>query len=83
MLTAPRPAYLIGHRDKERQKEHVAVPSELLLDVVFGQSQEVPDHARQKGNGYHEIITVGFDEVVTGNGRRVYVVFAERTKEIL
>lgn len=84
MGSAPvKVAHLIGHRDEERQQEHVAVPGELLLDVLLGQRQEVPDHAGQERNGHHEVVAVGLDEVVPGYGRRIDVVFPERTQEIL
>jgi hypothetical protein len=83
MDSAPvKAAHLIGHRDEERQQEHVAVPGELLLDVLLGQRQEVPDHAGQERNGHHEVVAVGLDEVVPGYGRRIDVVFPERTQEI-
>lgn len=75
--------YLVGHSDENRQQKHVAIPDEFSLDVFVGQHQEIPDHAAQERNGDHEVIAVGFDEVVASNRRGVDVVFAEWTEEIL
>lgn len=74
---------LISHGDEDREQEHVAVPSELLLQVVLGHGEEVPGHAAQERDGHHEVITVRLDEVVPRYGRRVYVMLSKWTNEIL
>lgn len=71
--------YLVSHGDEYGQQEHVTVPRELLLDVLLRQGDEVPHHAGQERDRDHEVVAVGFDEVVAGDRRGVDVMFAEWT----
>jgi len=40
-------------------------------------------HVQEKRDWYHEVVTVRLYEVVTRNGRRIYVVLSERPDEVL
>jgi hypothetical protein len=43
----------------------------------------LPSDVRQFWDAKHEIVAVDLDKVVSGDGRRVDVVFTERTDEVL
>lgn len=74
---------LVGHGDEEGQQEHVAVPGEPPLDVLFGEGEKVPKHSGEERYRYHEVVAVRLDEVVTSDRRRIYVVFSERPQKVL
>lgn len=74
---------MVGHGHENSQEEHVAVPSELVLDVVLGEHDEVVGHLAQEGHGHGEVVAVGLDEVVPRYRGGVDVMLAERPQKIL
>lgn len=48
-----------------------------MVDLRGGEGEEVEGHVCQRDYGQHAIVTIGFNEVVTGDGCGVYVVLSK------
>lgn len=70
-------AYLICHSDKNTAKVPISNPVELLVDVEFVVSKELPHDSSQHGNSDGKVITVSLHKVVTRDRCWIDVMLAE------
>ena len=77
------PSYLVGERYEDGQKEQVKMQVVGLLDELIGIRDEFVGNVGENRHDNGEIVTIRFDEVVTSDGRRIDVMLAEVSQQIL
>ena len=75
-------SYLVGHRDEDRQEKHVNFEVIDSSNVEVSPSAELVSHVEKVRNSNSEIVAVRFDEIMTGDGRRINVMLTKWTKKI-
>lgn len=75
--------YLVGQRDEDGEEEEETLNTVRALDAGFVSEIKLEGVRRQQHHRYHEVIAVGFDEVMAGDGGRIDVVLTERSDERL
>ena len=76
-------AHLVGHGDENGEQEEVGVEVVVPLYLVLRVGAEAVAHVEHEGDGQHEIVPIGLDEIVAGDGGGVNVMLPEWTDIIL
>lgn len=74
---------LVSERYENSQEEQVKVPVVGILDELVGIRDEFVGNIGEDRHDNGKIVAIGFDKVVTSDGRRVDVMFAEVSQQIL
>lgn len=77
------PTHLIGHRHEYRAQKQVRTDRKLLVDLFGAVHEKIVRQQCQNGHGHHEVVAIGFDEIVSRNGCGIDVVLAKRSQKIL
>lgn len=75
--------YLICHGNVDAKQKPKPVIRGQLVKLVRGKRRVLVADVGQFGDAKHESVAVDLDEIVSGDGRGVHMMFSERPDEVL